>query len=127
MVKFDDMRIKCKLYKKLSNKLIKIFDNYSIEDEIYILTKEQKNIIKFYINFFSFIHVEKYGYLDDENYNLYLLIEILNYFDVHLYTDVDQSVIKKYEYHFKEVAKDVFEKSWFKKILFYEFGLLNFS
>ena len=127
MEKYEDLENKCKLYKKLSNKLMKIFDNYSIEDEIYNLTKEQQNIIKFYINYFSFIHVEKYGYVDDENYNLYLLIEILNHFDVDLDTAVDQSEIEKYEYHFKEVAKDVFEKSCFKKILFYEFGLLNFS
>ena len=127
MEKYEDLENKCKLYKKLSNKLMNIFHKYAIKDEIYNLTKEQIIIIKFYINYFSFKHVEKYGYVDDENYNLYLLIKILNNFDVDLDTAVDQSEIKKYEYHFKQVAKDVFEKSCFKKISFYEFGLLNFS
>ena len=105
MKHFETEEEKYALYKQMFNDLMKRFESYSIEDEIYNLSTSEKNMIVLYIKNFTYDHIEKYGYIDDDNYNLYLILEILRHFGIEMDIGVDVTEIDDYCDRFRNIMK----------------------
>ena len=76
---------------------------YSMRDEIYDLNEEDKKKILEYIIIFTYYHILNFGYIIDDEYNLFLIIEILNYLGVELGIGYDVTYIDEYEFKLKNV------------------------
>ena len=105
MESFENTKREYEMYRKMSDELMKKYDEYSLEDEIYDLTKAQKNMIVGYVKNFALEHIKKYGYINDDNYTLYIILEILRYFGIEMYVGVDVTEIDKYQNRFENVIK----------------------
>ena len=110
---------KYELYKTMSDKLIKIFDKYSIKDEIYNIENERKNMIICAIKKFALEHIKKYGYIDDINYHHYLILEILKYFGIELFIciNVGQEIRARYHNKFKTIMNESNKKFYIDHII----------
>ena len=103
MERFENMPEKYVIYKKMYDDLMKRFRSYSTEDEIYNLSMSEKNMIELYIKNFTYEHIVKYGYIIDDNYNLYLILKILSHFDIEMDIGFDVTEIDDYEERFRNV------------------------
>ena len=105
MASFENAEEKYAIYKNMCDDLIGRFESFSTEDEIYNLSTSEKNMIVLYIKNFTYDHIEKYGYIDDDNYNLYLILEILRHFGIEMDIGVDVTEIDDYCDRFRNIMK----------------------
>ena len=92
-------------YINMLKDLIGRLKKYSIEDEIYNLDEEDKIKIIEYMKIFTHYHILNFGYIGDDNYNLFLTLEILNHLGVELDIGYDVSDIDEYEFKLKNVIR----------------------
>ena len=118
MESFENMREKYEMYNKMNEKLIKIFNEYSVKDEIYNIGNERKNMTVCAIKKFALEHIKKYGYIDNIEYHHYLILEILRYLGIELDIGVNikKEIIAKYKKQFKTIINKSNKKFYIDNI-----------
>ena len=108
MVSFENMIKKYEMCEKMNEKMLEIFNKYSLEDEIYNLEEEVKVLIKSVMKKMAIGHIKKYGYIDNNKYFHYLILEILSYLgiDMGILLDMDRDERREYKKKFDTLIKE---------------------